>query len=131
MFFMNERIQQVENRRINNKRPFTKFHMQEGTNMDFFKKGLALGIGLALTSKEHAEKIVNELVKKGELSLEDSKEVMNQLMERGQEEKNEWQRLIREQLTEWIHKLDLVTKDDLKKLEQRIQNLENKNEQKE
>lgn len=99
--------------------------------MDFFKKGLALGIGLALTSKEHAEKIVNELVKKGELSLEDSKEVMNQLMERGQEEKNEWQRLIREQLTQWIHKLDLVTKDDLKKLEQRIQNLENKNEQKE
>lgn len=74
---------------------------------------------------------MNELVKKGELSLEDSKEVMNQLMERGQEEKNEWQRLIREQLTQWIHKLDLVTKDDLKKLEQRIQNLENKNEQKE
>ncbi|MDA8212426.1 MAG: hypothetical protein M0021_11205, partial [Clostridia bacterium] len=36
--------------------------------MDFIKKGLAFGLGLAVTSKEQAEKFVNELVKKGELS---------------------------------------------------------------
>jgi polyhydroxyalkanoate synthesis regulator phasin len=33
--------------------------------MNFIKKGLALGLGLAVTSKEQAEKMVHELVKKG------------------------------------------------------------------
>ncbi len=32
--------------------------------MDFVKKGLAFGLGLAVISKEQVEKLVNEMVKK-------------------------------------------------------------------
>jgi polyhydroxyalkanoate synthesis regulator phasin len=92
--------------------------------MDFIKKGLAFGLGLAVTSKEQAEKMVNELVKKGELSLEESKDMINQLIQRGEEEKNELKRIIREQLKQMMGELDLATKDDINKLEQRIQKLE-------
>lgn len=55
--------------------------------MDLIKKGLSFGLGLAVTSKEQAEKFVNDLVKKGELSLEESKDMVNQLIQRGEEEK--------------------------------------------
>lgn len=92
--------------------------------MDLIKKGLAFGLGLAVSSKEQAEKIVNELVKKGELSMEESKDTINQLIQRGEEEKNELKRIIREQIKQVINELNLATKDDITRLEQRIQNLE-------
>lgn len=92
--------------------------------MDFIKKGLAFGLGLAVTTKEQAEKLVNELVQKGELSKEESKDMVQQLIERGEEEKNKLKRIVREQLQQ----LDLATKEDIKRLEQRIQNLENRGE---
>ncbi|MBE3569621.1 MAG: polyhydroxyalkanoate synthesis regulator [Bacillales bacterium] len=93
--------------------------------MDLIKKGLSFGLGLAITSKEQAEKFVNDLVKKGELSLEESKDLVNQLIQRGEEEKKGLQRIVREQIKQMLDELDLATKDDLQKLEQRIQKLEN------
>lgn len=96
--------------------------------MDFIKKGLAFGLGLAVTSKEQAEKFVDEMVKKGELSQEESKDIINQLIQRGEEEKNELKRIMREQIKQLMDELDLATKDDINKLEQRIQNLEKRDE---
>lgn len=96
--------------------------------MDFIKKGLAFGLGLAVTSKEQAEKFVNELVKKGELSQEESKDMINQLIQRGEEEKKEIKRIMREQLKQMMDELNLATKDDINRLEQRIQNLEKRDE---
>jgi len=93
--------------------------------MDLIKKGLAFGLGLAVTSKEQAEKFVNDLVKKGELSLEESKDMVNQLIQRGEEEKKGLQRIVREQIKQILNELDLATKEDIQKLEQRIQKLEN------
>ncbi len=96
--------------------------------MNFIKKGLAFGLGLAVTSKEQAEKFVNELVKKGELSQEESKDMINQLIQRGEEEKKEIKRIMREQLKQMMDELNLATKDDINRLEQRIQNLEKRDE---
>ncbi|AKP47047.1 MULTISPECIES: phasin family protein [Bacillus] len=93
--------------------------------MDLIKKGLSFGLGLAVTSKEQAEKFVNDLVKKGELSLEESKDMVNQLIQRGEEEKKGLQRIVREQIKQILNELDLATKEDIQKLEQRIQKLEN------
>jgi polyhydroxyalkanoate synthesis regulator phasin len=93
--------------------------------MDFIKKGLAFGLGLAVTSKEQAEKLVNEMVKKGELSKEESKEMIHQLIQRGEQEKNELKLIMRDQLKKMIDELNLASKDDIRRLEQRIQNLEN------
>lgn len=92
--------------------------------IDFIKKGLAFGLGLAVTSKEQVENIVNELVQKGELSKEESKEMARQMMERGEEEKNRLKQIVREQLQQVLHELHVATRDDIRRLEQRIQSLE-------
>ncbi|WP_027417673.1 phasin family protein [Aneurinibacillus terranovensis] len=96
--------------------------------MDFIKKGLAFGLGLAVTSKEQAEKLVNEWVKKGDLSKEESKDMINQLIQRGEEQKDELKRIMREQLKQMMDELDVATKEDIHWLEQRIQNLEKRGE---
>ncbi|WP_374719838.1 phasin family protein [Parageobacillus toebii] len=99
--------------------------------MSILKKGLAFGLGLALASKEQVEKLIDELVKKGELSLEESKDIIDQWKQQTDERKAELQRIVREQIKQVIDKLDLVTKDELQQLEQRIRRLEEKLEEKE
>lgn len=92
--------------------------------MAFMKKWLMFGLGLAVTGKEQIEKFVDELVKKGELSLEEAKDIMDQWIQQKEERKAELQRIVREQLKQMMDKLDLATKEDIRKLEQRVENLE-------
>ena len=93
---------------------------------DLINKGLAFGLGLAVVSKEQIEKLVDELVKKGEVSGAESKELISQLYEKGEAEKKEMNARIHEQLEKLLKELNIPTKTDLERLEQRIQALENK-----
>jgi polyhydroxyalkanoate synthesis regulator phasin len=92
--------------------------------MAFMKKWLMFGLGLAVTGKEQVEKFVDELVKKGELSLEEAKDIMDQWIQQKEERKAELQHIVREQLKQMMDKLDLATKEDIRKLEERVENLE-------
>lgn len=40
---------------------------------DLFKKAISLGVGLTIVSKEKVEKVVDELVKRGELAPSESR----------------------------------------------------------
>ena len=93
---------------------------------DLISKGLALGLGLAVVSKEQIEKLVDELVKKGEVSTAESKELVRELFEKGEAEKKEMNARIHEQVEKLLKDLNIPTKADLERLEQRIQALENK-----
>lgn len=94
------------------------------TVKDLLKKGLALGLGLAVASKEQIEKTVNELVKKGEVSAAESKELIDELIRKGEEEQKALRSKIREHVKEFLHELDIPTKEELRNLESRIEQLE-------
>jgi len=91
---------------------------------DLINKGLAFGLGLAVISKEQIEKFVDEMVKKGEVSSAESKDLMRELFEKGEAEKKEMNSRIREQMEKFLKELNIPTKADLERLEQRIQELE-------
>ncbi|MED4732203.1 phasin family protein [Aneurinibacillus migulanus] len=93
------------------------------TNM--IKKGLALGLGLVVTTKEQAEKMVDELVKKGDLSREESKEFVEEVFQKGKETQKELDQMINQKMKELLGELNLATKEDIQRLEQRIVQLEN------
>ena len=93
---------------------------------DLISKGLALGLGLAVVSKEQIEKLVDELVKRGEVSTAESKELVRELFEKGEAEKKEMNSRIQQQIEKLLKDLNVPTKADLERLEQRIQELENK-----
>ncbi|AFM01029.1 MULTISPECIES: phasin family protein [Desulfitobacterium] len=92
---------------------------------DIVKKGLSLGLGLAVVSKEQIEKVVDELVKKGELSAGESKEWMNELIQKGEDQQDEIYTKIKEQVQKILAELNLPSKADMERLENRIAQLEN------
>ncbi len=103
---------------------------------ELFRKGMFLGIGLAVASKEQVEKMVDELVKKGEVAPSESKKLVDQIVERGQEEQQKIQKMINEQVKSVLKETEIPTKDDvtylekkIEKLEERIRELEGKNQE--
>lgn len=95
---------------------------------NMFKKGLSLGLGLAITSKEQTEKIVDELVKKGDLSREESKEFVDELHQKGEEAQKELDQKIASKTKDLLGELNLASKEDIQRLEQRTKQLEQQQE---
>ncbi len=85
---------------------------------------LALGFGALSMTRERAKKIVDELVKKGEVRLEESKALIDKMTSRGEEERAELRKLIEEGLER--AKTGLVTRKDIEELSAKIDSLAEK-----
>ena len=102
---------------------------------NLLKKGLSFGLGLAVMSKEQIEKTVDELVKKGEIAPEESRKVVNQMMERGEEERTKLNDMIKDQVNNLFDEFDTASREEVTELkekvcelEKRVENLENRDE---
>ena len=80
------------------------------------EKGFLAGIGLLSMTREKAEKIIDELSKEGELQKGEMKQWVDQLSNRGEEERNALRNLIRDELKKVLDDMGLATKEDIQKL---------------
>jgi len=93
---------------------------------NILNKGVTLGLGLAITRKEQAQKLVDEMVKKGELSRDESVEFVEKLFQKGIETQMQLDQLITKKAQELVAKLNVATKEDIRRLEQRIDQIDQK-----
>lgn len=91
---------------------------------DTIKKGLSLGLGLAVVTKEQAEKVVNELVEKGELSKEESRKYFDDLVAKGQSAKTEIDERINKKFDDFKAEMNVATKEEVEGLKKRVELLE-------
>ncbi len=92
--------------------------------MDLFKQFFTLGLGAAVITKEQVEKTVDALVKKGEVSANESKELVNQWMEKGDQARQEIDDIVKTRVNQVLSSLEIVTKEEYQELERRIEALE-------
>ncbi len=93
--------------------------------MDLIKKAIYFGLGAVLLTEEKVKETLDDLVKKGELSKEDSKTMVKEVLERAKENKKIIEEKITEELEKFIKKANIATNSELQNLEKRIENLEN------
>ncbi|MDT3425508.1 polyhydroxyalkanoate synthesis regulator phasin [Paenibacillus forsythiae] len=91
---------------------------------DLLKKAISLGVGLTVVSKEKVEKVVDELVKRGEVAPSESKALVDRLIERGEEERGVFKSAVQEQVQRVLKDLNVPVKSDISALEERIAVLE-------
>lgn len=90
----------------------------------------SLSLGAVVYSKEQIEKVVNELVKKGEISRKESKEVIDSIVEKGEATKKKIDDIIQTRIQQALKGLDLVTMSEYRELQHRVMELEKKLEEK-
>lgn len=94
--------------------------------MSVVKSLLNLGLGVLAMTKEKAEEVVNELVKKGEVGQEEGKELISELIEKGEKSKKEIENQIEKMVKNAVEKLDISTKKEIEELKSEIEELKKK-----
>ncbi|MGT2812073.1 phasin family protein [Streptococcus minor] len=84
--------------------------------MDELKKVLLAGIGLTAMTYDKVEQFVKEMIDKGRLTIDEGKELQSELKRKSQAEAEGFL----EQIKEKSQSLQYATKDDLKRLEEKL-----------
>ena len=90
------------------------------------RKFMLLGIGALSLTEERLQRAINAMVNKGELSSQEGRELVKELLERANKEKAAFNAKIKKEVKEIIDSLDLATKADLRSLHQKMEELERK-----
>lgn len=97
---------------------------------EFIKKAIFIGAGLASMTAEKIEETVNEIVKRGDLTEKQGRELIQELKERSTKVRKELTEKIEKVVTETLHKLNIPTRKEIEELKARIEQLEKTREQK-
>lgn len=101
--------------------------MKGGDIMEFNLSNILLaGIGSLAFTYEKATEIIDELVKKGELTVKQGKELNEELKRKMTKNITKDALLTKEDVKEIIAELNLATKYDIEELKTRLDKLENK-----
>ena len=92
--------------------------------IETIKKLGLFGIGAWALTEEKINEIAKELIDKGEINKEDGKKFVRELVEEQKKQKEEIENRISETVKETFGKAKTETKEDIKRLEMRINKLE-------
>jgi polyhydroxyalkanoate synthesis regulator phasin len=90
---------------------------------ELLKKSVLTGIGLALKTREEAEDLVKEIINQGELSEQEGRKFLEDLLQRYDESRMKLEDRIEKSVREFLKKADVVTGDELKALKKEIRDL--------
>lgn len=92
--------------------------------LNLVKKVMLTGVGLAVMTKEKAEELGRELVKKGEITEKEGKEFVEEILKKSEDARKDFEKKVEESVKKVLAKLDVVTKKDFNKLVERVAALE-------
>lgn len=94
-----------------------------GVTVDIFKKSLLFGLGVFDLTKEKAEKLVDEMVKRGEMNQADKATAVNELLKGHDERMEKLKKKIDESVEKVTAKVRGKEKEELAKLHKKIDEL--------
>jgi polyhydroxyalkanoate synthesis regulator phasin len=81
------------------------------------------GLGALTMTRERAEKMFDEMVSKGQATRETRTGFVKDVMDNAEKTRLELQRLVSDQVRQTVNNLQLATKDDVERLELKIDQL--------
>ena len=91
--------------------------------LDLLKKAVLMGLGVITLTKEKVEQIVDELIKKGELTEDERSKAVRDLLTKIEEQEKALNEKISSMVKNSIEKLDIPSRKDIEKLERKIDEL--------
>ena len=88
--------------------------------IDLLKKTLLAGIGMTLMTKDKAEELAREIVKSAQLSADKGEEFVKEAVKRAERGRVDLEATIQRIVDETIKRTHLATRDDIVKLNARI-----------
>ncbi|HKZ46074.1 MAG TPA: hypothetical protein VJ202_01670 [Thermodesulfobacteriota bacterium] len=93
---------------------------------DIFKRAAIMGIGIMSLTEEKLKELVKELETKGEVGKKEGKNLLKDLLTRADKEKKVVEENIKKGIKDYLAKVNIASREDLIKLEKRVNGLEEK-----
>jgi len=90
---------------------------------DLLNDIINLGIGAVAITKDKAEKIVNSLVEKGEMSHKEGHELKDKIIKRGEEARKELDKKIEKGVQQALEKLNIPTRKEINEIKKKLKDL--------
>jgi len=81
--------------------------------LNSLEKSVNLGLGLFVYSREKIEELVEELVSKGEVAKKDARQFAGELVQKGEEQREELKKLIQSEATKALENVNIARKEDI------------------
>ncbi len=94
--------------------------------MEFLKKMVNLGFGALSLTREKVEKMVDDLTKRGELSTEEGKKFVEELLTKIETSKNELESKVESIVEKTLEKLKIPTRSEVDALKTELDKLAKK-----
>ncbi len=94
--------------------------------MEVIKKTVLAGVGLAFMTKERAEEAAKKIVEDAKLAETEGKKFVEELIKKSEEAKKSVEKLVDTAVHTAVTKLDIPTRAEIRKLEEKIRELEAK-----
>jgi polyhydroxyalkanoate synthesis regulator phasin len=101
-----------------------KTTLERTNTMEIIRKAMSLGLGVLSLTKEKAEEIVDELIKRGEVSGKEKFKMVDKLLKEAEKQEEELTGKINETTQKIITKMGLATKKDLEDISKRLEEIE-------
>jgi len=95
--------------------------------IDLLKKTILIGVGLVSMTREKMEEIANDLVKRGELSEKEGRDLVDELLTKSKDAKKDFETRMEKMLADALNRLNIPTRKEIQELKQRIAILEKEN----
>ena len=87
------------------------------------EKSMLLGLGVLTLTRDKVDQFVDKLVEEGEVKPEEAPSIVDRLVTRGKEEREEMRRLVREELDKRNIGVPRASRKDIEELTQKIDDL--------
>ncbi len=97
--------------------------------IDFLERGFLATVGALSLSREKIQETVDQFVARGELNLDEGKQLVDKLVKRGQEERESIRSLVRQEVQKAMGELELASHKDFEALNAKLDSLLQKEKQ--
>ena len=92
--------------------------------LDFIKKTMLTGVGLAAMTRDKVEELAKELTEKGDMSEKEGKELVDELLKKSEKAKKDLETKVEGIVEKVLGKMNLASKEDIERLEEKIRYIE-------
>ena len=97
---------------------------------DYIRKMTLAGAGLAILTTEKIHEILDDLVKKGEMTEKEARETIDEYVEKSKQAKKDMEMKMEKWVTSFLNRMNIPTRKEIEEMKERLSRLEKTGESK-
>jgi len=94
--------------------------------LDYIRKMTLAGAGLAIMTTEKIQEIMEELVKKGEMTEKEAREAVSEFVEKSKQARKDLEDKIEQMTSGLLNRMNIPTRKEIEEIKERLARLEKK-----